>query len=377
MSDDTDAALTEGISQLGPPLLHVLHALEGAFRRLHPPEIPRLREALAPLAEPLRQQLGAFRALDAPDELGDLADQLERAASTAGDALAAFLDSNPMRGVEPVFRAMREHAEAQAQLYPLWRVLPPVSRYFLEQPLWDEQAAFGAPPADGANVGIHHAHDDAHERGGFTFYVPERHDGRSPLALVVALHGGSGHGRGFLWSWLREARSRGFALLSPTSRGSTWALNGPDVDLAPLRSMIDTVAANWPIDRSRVLLTGLSDGATYTLLGGLREDSPFTAFAPVSGVLHPANFANGNLERVAGRRVYLVHGALDWMFPVDLARAAATELEKAGADLTYREIPDLSHTYPREENDRILGWFDPSLALAGASRRAAEGPAAG
>jgi hypothetical protein len=29
----------------------------------------------------------------------------------------------------------------------------------------------------------------------------------------------------------------------------------------------------------------------------------------------------------------------------------------------FREIEDLSHTYPREENDRILTWFDRSLAL--------------
>jgi hypothetical protein len=35
---------------------------------------------------------------------------------------------------------------------------------------------------------------------------------------------------------------------------------------------------------------------------------------------------------------------------------------EAGADLVYRELEDLSHTYPREENDRILAWFDPSLA---------------
>jgi phospholipase/carboxylesterase len=267
---------------------------------------------------------------------------------------------------------MREHAEAQALLYPLCRILPPVSRYFLESACWDDAAGFDAPVCDGARVGIHHARDDAHARGGFTFYVPERHDGRAPLALVVALHGGGGHGRGFLWSWLREARSRGFALLSPTSRGPTWSLAGPDLDVAPLRSMVESVCEGWPIDRSRILLTGLSDGATYTLLGGLRENSPFSAFAPVSGVLHPTNFANGNLGRAAGRRIYLVHGALDWMFPVDLARAAAEELEKAGAELTYREIADLSHTYPRDENDRILAWFDPALALPAVPREEAE-----
>jgi len=112
-----------------------------------------------------------------------------------------------------------------------------------------------------------------------------------------------------------------------------------------------------------VLLTGLSDGATYSLLYGLRASAPCSAIAPVSGVLHPANFANGNLARARGRRIHLVHGQLDWLFPVGLARAAAEELQRTGADLTYLEIEDLSHTYPREANDAILRWFDPALAL--------------
>ena len=42
----------------------------------------------------------------------------------------------------------------------------------------------------------------------------------------MALHGGSGNGRGFLWSWLRDARSRGAILVAPTATGHTWALMG-------------------------------------------------------------------------------------------------------------------------------------------------------
>ncbi len=127
--------------------------------------------------------------------------------------------------------------------------------------------------------------------------------------------------------------------------------------------MIAYVRERWNVAGDRILLTGLSDGATYTLLSGLREDVPYTALAPISGVLHPANFANGNLERARGARIYLVHGALDWMFPVQLARLAAAQLRAAGAELTFREIDDLSHTYPREENAAILTWLDPALAL--------------
>ena len=55
--------------------------------------------------------------------------------------------------------------------------------------------------------------------------------------------------------------------------------------------------------------------------------------------------------------IYLIHGALDWMFPVQVARDAEQALRRAGANLCYREIEDLSHTYPNDENGRILDWL--------------------
>ena len=166
-----------------------------------------------------------------------------------------------------------------------------------------------------------------------------------------------------MWTWLREARTRGFLLLAPTSVGPTWDLFTGAADAESLQRMVDYVASRYRVDRSKILLTGLSDGATYCLLGGLREGSPFTHLAPISGVLHPACARNGNLERASGRPIYLVHGSLDWMFPVQGAREAGDALAQAGAHLVYREIADLSHTYPREENDAILRWLDPALAL--------------
>ncbi|MGH7860304.1 MAG: hypothetical protein ACREQY_23490 [Candidatus Binatia bacterium] len=61
--------------------------------------------------------------------------------------------------------------------------------------------------------------------------------------------------------------------------------------------------------------------------------------------------------------IYLVHGALDFLFPVSTARIARDVLSAAGAALEYRELAELSHTYPRSENERILRWFE-SLPLA-------------
>src|SRR5207253_5873324 len=179
-----------------------------------------------------------------------------------------------------------------------------LSRYFVEAPFHDRLSELEANPPEGVSVGLHHSGGErgADGRGGFCLYVPERYDGSQAWPLVVALHGGSGSGRDFLWSWLREARGRGFLLAAPTAQGPTWSLMGPDLDSRSLRAMVAYISSHWRVDRSHVLLTGLSDGATYTLLEGLAEDSPFTHLAPVSGVLHPANLMGGNRARAEGRR---------------------------------------------------------------------------
>lgn len=352
------------LSELGPALLSSLASFEEVRRRLDPPRIGGLREAMRPVAARLAAACTAFRAAPPPDGLGDLAEQLLRAADAAvrmGELFCA--DALPHESIPRVLGAMHEHCDAQAQLYPLRRALPPVNRFFLEPAVRDRVTELDPEPRSEPPTGVITARNSSGARGGFSLYVPEYYDAAHAWPLVVALHGGSGNGDDFLWTWLVEARSRGCLLLSPTSLGSTWSLMGDDIDSAALRQMVAYVQEHWRIDATRILLTGLSDGATYTLLCGLQDDMPFTHLAPVSGVLHPANLVNGNLERAAGRRIYLVHGALDWMFPIATARLAHQTLQQAGADVVFHEIADLSHTYPREQNGPILEWMDPALRL--------------
>jgi len=354
----------DAVGHVGASLLNLLSAMETVSRLLHPPRIVELRGAVAPLRAELEQAHVAFQAVTPPEGLEPIARGLEVSAEAALRSAGLFVDEGePAEAISRVLGAMKAHAEAQARLFPLTDFLPPVHRFFLE-PAVRELRPLPNPAPDGdRRVGLFRAANGSDQRGGFTLFVPPDYDPARAWPLVVALHGGSGHGGEFLWTLLREARSRGFLLLAPTSVRSTWSLGPEDEDGPNLRRQLEWVAERWCVDRERVLLTGLSDGATYTLLQGLAEDAPWTALAPVSGVFHPMNFANGNLDRARGRRVHLVHGALDWMFPVATAREAAQVLEGAGADVVFHEIEDLSHTYPREHNDAILTWFDPSLAL--------------
>ena len=356
--------MLDALGGLLPPLLTTLERVGWVQRHLYPPLATRLAEVLVPCAEEITGPLGAVEGLACPDDLRFLRDPLVSAARQTLELVAIFVDAaQPPGDPMGLYLALRRFARVQETLYPLAPVFEPLSRWFLEPARRDDEALVSRLRAaalrdDSARVGVLHGSNERDTRGGFSLYVPEQSDGRRPMPLVVALHGGHGHGRDFLWAWLREARSREALVLSPTSRDRTWSImGGDDVDATPLREMVESVASRYRVDRERILLTGMSDGATYALLCGLREGMPFTHLAPVCGVLHPMLLANGDLVRAREMPVYLVHGALDWMFPVHSARLACQALTAAGARLVYREIEDLSHTYPRDENPKILDWL--------------------
>ena len=100
-----------------------------------------------------------------------------------------------------------------------------------------------------------------------------------------------------------------------------------------------------------------SDGGTFSYVLGVRGGCRFTHIAPVAAAFHPMMLTFADEDRLRDLPIYIVHGVQDWMFPAALARQAEQTLGAAGAKVTYREIADLSHTYPRDENGAMLDWF--------------------
>jgi phospholipase/carboxylesterase len=337
--------------------LQSLEALGFVARYLNPPDFGRVMEEAGEPDEALR---AARRRLAGwPAEFSEIKNALEAASDAA---LAAF---DGLRAVQngngdlvSVFKALRYAPRAQEALYPLVAKLPPVSQFFVEPSLREDAALLArlAEPAN-ENTGIFHDHNEPGSRGGFSLYVPEYYTRDRAWPLVMALHGGSGNGRGFLWSWLRDARSHGAILVAPTAVGNTWALLGDDIDTPNLFRILDSVRSRWNVDGQKMLLTGMSDGGTFCYVSGLESASPFTHLAPVSATFHPLMAEMADADRLRGLPIHLVHGRLDWMFPVQVARQTHRLLSAAGADVTYREIDDLSHTYPREMNAPILAWL--------------------
>ena len=348
----------DDLTILLPALLQSLEALGFVARHLHPPRFQEVMEAVGAPDEALR---AALPRLDAwPERLAPVRARIQAGADqtlATFDGLRAAPDQED--GLRAVFRALGHVPRAQEALYPLAANLPPVSRFFLEPGSRGDTALQQrlAPAEPRGDTGVGHFDNEPGSRGGYSLYVPEDYTPDRAWPLVMALHGGSGNGRGFLWSWLRDARSHGAILVAPTAVGPTWALTGPNTDTPNLMRILDEVRGGWTIDPARMLMTGMSDGGTFSYVSGLESGSPFTHLAPISAAFHPMLTQMADPERIRGLPIHITHGALDWMFDVDMAREAGQTLAAAGAEVTYRELDDLSHTYPREINPVILAWL--------------------
>ena len=355
-------AVVDDLVAILPPLLQSLDTLGFVARHLNPPDFALMMETAGAPDQALRAVRAKLSAW--PEEFAHVRTPLDAACDAtlgAYDGLRAV-----QRGdgdLMTVFRALRYFPRAQEAIYPLTATLPPVSRFFLDPATRDDEsllARLAATP--GEDTGIFHHQNDRGMRGGFSLYIPEYYTADRAWPLVVALHGGSGHGRQFLWTWLRDARSHGAIVVAPTASGDTWALTGDDIDTENLSRIVDTVRSRWNVDPNRLLLTGISDGGTFCYVTGLQDGSPFTHLAPIAATFHPMIAEIADPARLRQLPIYLVHGALDWMFPVEIARQARKALTVAGAHVTYREIEDLSHTYPSEINPQLLRWLNDASA---------------
>ena len=357
-----DEPAVDAIARLAPAVLKALYALEFAGRHLAPPTLPRLIEALAERGSDLEPALAQSRALAWPERLQPARDCLERAGDAANQSLSALLSApDAEQPIVAAYRALRGYARACEAIYPMAPHLRPVSQFFLEAAAREDKprlARLAAIDPIKPDVGVMHVGGPAGTRGAFSLYVPEEYEPTRAWPLVAALHGGSGNGGAFLWSWLREARTRGFILLAPTAAGSTWSLMEPQLDADNINRMLAELDGRWNLDPARRLLTGMSDGGTYTYVWGLSAACPFSHLAPVAAAFHPMMMMTmADAGRVRGLPVHIVHGAQDWMFSARTAQSAEHALAQAGARVVYREIADLSHTYPRDENGAILDWF--------------------
>ena len=118
--------------------------------------------------------------------------------------------------------------------------------------------------------------------------------------------------------------------------------------------ILDEIQARYHVDPDRILLTGLSDGGSFSYEVGFAWPERFQGLAVVAGILRP----HQRSAQASQLPVYIAHGAQDQLFPVSYIRLVVDKLREWGHNVTYHELAGFGHAYPPGENMAILDWFE-------------------
>ncbi|MSQ93378.1 MAG: polyhydroxybutyrate depolymerase [Gemmataceae bacterium] len=150
-------------------------------------------------------------------------------------------------------------------------------------------------------------------------HVPPKYDPKQPSAVVLVLHGALMDGKlmeGFS-GLSRTADEHNFIAVYPSGTMATWNAglfpgekNNKTDDVKYLGKVLDDVESAFKVDKKRIYITGLSNGAmmSYRLASEMSER--IAAIAPVAGTLA--------LDKYAPKRpvpVIHFHGTKDLLVP--------------------------------------------------------------
>ncbi|MDF2439892.1 MAG: hypothetical protein JWN98_876 [Abditibacteriota bacterium] len=225
------------------------------------------------------------------------------------------------------------------------------------------------------------ANDDSPQP--FWVFVPDDYSARHNYPLVIMLHGYTPTITK-VDPWLpdettwRAATSRGFILALPYGRRNSDFVDAGEDDVL---QVLEEVKKKYPIDPSRIFLMGPSMGGFGTYTVGLHRPDLWTAIAPMSArsdfylwfklnrdevpdwkrLQYDADdprFLKRNAQHLP---IFLQHGALDDIVPVEHSRRLNDDLKALGYPMRYREIEDGDHFiyFEADPYNRIFEWMRP------------------
>ena len=117
------------------------------------------------------------------------------------------------------------------------------------------------------------------------------------------------------------------------------------------------------ISAKRIVLAGFSQGGAVVLQAGLRQPHSLAGIMGLSPYLPlPETLAAEKSDANQNIPIFLAHGSIDQVIPVDLAYTTRGQLEKAGYQLEWHEYQHMPHSVSLDEINHISAWLQKVLA---------------
>lgn len=199
-------------------------------------------------------------------------------------------------------------------------------------------------------------------------YMPEEATQANPAPVVVMVHGWGGD-ESVMWLF-KQTLPPGIAAITPraplslNSKGFIWF---EETDLTPapdsleaavntLEHFLDSLPRLYPIDPTRLVLIGFSQGAFMCNAFVVSHPDKMLGVASLVGAMPPIPEDVGHSSLLAGVPVFVAHGTRDDTIPVRAAQQTRDAYAELGADVTYGEYP-MAHKMNSQAMKDLKAWL--------------------
>ncbi|MEK7325663.1 MAG: alpha/beta fold hydrolase [Chloroflexota bacterium] len=191
----------------------------------------------------------------------------------------------------------------------------------------------------------------------------------SPSPAIVMVHGWLGD-ENAMWAFDRvlpldavavtprgpfEA-GEGFGWTAVRGGGDTF-----DQGLDALREFVARLPEVYPVDPSRIVLLGFSQGAAMSYALTLASPTVAAATAALAGFLPDSARQWIIPGRLDGKPIFIAHGLDDTTVPIEEAVRAREALTLAGANVSYHEYA-IGHKLSAQGMRDLKAWLEKSLS---------------
>ena len=183
----------------------------------------------------------------------------------------------------------------------------------------------------------------------FAVTVPDHYDPARRYQVRIQLHGGVG----------------GRQTSAPVGNGTVGTLAGAEqIYVVPyawadapwwspdqvmnLAAIVDRLKRLYNVEENRVVLSGVSDGATGALYVAMRETTPFASILPLNGyllVLALRDIDDGLIfaNNLRNKPIFAVNGGRDPLYPTRVVDPTIEHLKHGGVTVDYHPQPNAAH----------------------------------
>jgi hypothetical protein len=115
-----------------------------------------------------------------------------------------------------------------------------------------------------------------------------------------------------------------------------------------LNAIVDSLKRTYNIDENRVVVAGVSDGATGAYYIAMHDTTPYASFLPLNGFIMV--LANGEIDdgrifpnNLRNKPLFVINGGRDRLYPTGIVEPFTHHLRSSGVQIDYHPQPEGEH----------------------------------